>query len=150
MKCPPAQFTKKPGWVPLYTLDSLMTYLPTALSTFSGSNAPSLLAVVPPEYPGGTDREFLLMSFHQHGCLVKQSLTMEGRQRQLAFCPYCGIINENSDTALSHVRKHLDLLYVCGGCHTKSFTHGQALPRHMRSQCLSAMAILDKPKSSRR
>ena len=150
MECPPAQFTTKPGWVPLYTLDSLTKYLPTALSTFSGSGAPSLLAVVPPQYPGSTDREFLLTNFHRHGCLVRQSLTIKGRQRQLAFCPYCGILNENADTALSHVHKYLDLLFVCGGCHTKSFVHGQALQRHMRYQCLSAMAILEKPKSSRR
>ena len=149
-ECPPAQFTSKPGWVPLYIPDSLKKYLPTALFTFPGSDAPSLSAVVPPEYPGSTDREFLLMSFHLHGCLARQSLTIEGKQRQLAFCPYCGIINENADTALSHVHKHLDLLFVCGGCHTKSFSHGQALQRHMRYQCLSAMAILDKPKSSRR
>ena len=150
MECPPAQFTSKPSWVPLYTLDNLTKYLPTALSVFSGPGVPSLSAVVPPEYPGSTDREFLLMNFHQHGCLVRQSLTIAGRWRQLAFCSYCGIINENANTALSHVCKHLDLLFVCRGCHTKSFTHGQALQRHMRYQRLSTMAILDKPKSSRR
>ena len=67
-----------------------------------------------------------------------------------AFCPYCGIINENADTAFSHVRKHLDLLFVCGACHAKRYVNGQALQRHMTYQCISAMAILDKPKSSRR
>ena len=64
MECPPDQFTTKPGWVPLYTPDSLTKYLPTALPTFSGSGVPSLLAVVPPKFPGGTDREFLLTNFH--------------------------------------------------------------------------------------
>ena len=148
MECPPDQFTSKPGWVPLYTLDSLTKYLPAALSTFSGSGAPRLSVVVPPQHPGGTDREFLLTNFHRHGCLVRQSLTVGGRRRQLAFCPYCWIINENADTAFSHVRKHLDLLFVCGGCHAKSYVNGQALQRHMTYQCISAMAILDKPKSS--
>ena len=146
MECPPNQFTLKPGWVPLYTPDSLTKYLPAALSAFSGSGAPSLLVVVPPQHHSGTDREFLLMNFHRHGCLVRQSLTVGGRRRQLAFCPYCGIINENADTAFSHVCKHLDLLFVCGGCHVKSYVNRQALQR----QCISAMAILDKPKSSRR
>ena len=127
-----------------------MKHLPAALSTFSGSDAPSLTAVVPTNHPGSSDKEFLLTSSHQHGCLARQSLTIKGKQRQLAFCPYCGMINENTDTALSHVCKHLDLLFVCGGCHTKSFSHGQALQRHMRYQCLSAMAILNKPKSTRR
>ena len=85
MECPPDQFTLKPSWVPLYTPDSLTKYLPAALSTFSGSGAPSLSAVVPPQHPGGTDREFLLMNFHRHGCLVRQSLTVGGRRRQLAL-----------------------------------------------------------------
>ena len=131
MECPLDQFTMKPGWVPLYTPDSLTKYLPAALSAFSGSSATSLSAVVPPQHPGGTDREFLLMNFHRHGCLVRQSLTVGGRRRQPAFCPYCGIINENADTAFSHVRKHLYLLFVCGGCHTKSYVNGQALQRQV-------------------
>ena len=131
MECPPDQFTSKPGWVPLYTPKSLTKHLPTALSAFSGSDAPSLMAVVPPNHPGSSDREFLLTNFHRHWCLTRQSLTIEGRRRQLAFCPYCGTINKNADTSLSHVHKHLNLLFVCGGCHTKSFTHRQTLQRHM-------------------
>ena len=149
-KCPPDKFTSRPGWFPLYTKESFMKHLPTVLSAFSGSGAPSLTAVVPPKYPGSVDKEFLLTSFHQHGSLARQSLSIEGKGRQLAFCPYCGIINKNANTALSHVWKHLNLLFVCRGCHIKSFSHGQALHKHMRYQCLSAMAILDKPRSSRR
>ena len=127
-ECPPDKFTLRPGWVPLYTKESLMKHLPAVLSAFSGAGEPSLMA----------------------GCLVRQSLNIEGKQRQLAFCPYCEVINENSDTALSHVWRHLDLLFMCGGCHTRSFSHGQALHKHMRYQCRSMMAIRDKPRSSRR
>ena len=150
MEGPPDQFTMKPRWVPLYTLDSLTKYLPVPLSAFSGATPPSLSAVVPPQHPGGLDREFLLTNFHRHGCLVRQSLTVGGKRRQLAFCPYCGIINENADTAFSHVCKHLDLLFVCGACHARSYVNGHAVQRHMTYQCISAMAILAKPKSSRR
>ena len=150
MECSPDKFTSRPSWVPLYTKESLMKHLPAALSAFSSAGVPSLMAVVPPDFQVGMDREFLLMSFHQHGCLTRQSLNIEGKQRQLTFCPYCGVINENSDTALSHVQRHLDLLFVCGGCHTRSFPHRQALHKHMRYQCHSVMAIRDKPRSSRR
>ena len=149
-ECPPDKFTSRPSWVPLYTKESLKKHLPVALSTFLGSRAPGLMAVVPPEFPDSTDKEFLLTSLHRHGSLVRQSLNIEGKQRQLAICPYCGVINKNSDTALSHVWRHLDLLFMCGGCHTKSFPHGQALHKHMRYHCLSAMAIRDKPRSTRR
>ena len=111
---------------------------------------PSLTAVVPPDFCIGTDREFLLTNFHQHGCLARQSISISGKCRQMAFCPYCGVINENSETALSHVRRHLNLLFVCGGCYSKSFPHGQALHKCMKSQCHSVMAIRNKTRSSRR
>ena len=150
VECSPDQFTATVDWVPLYTREGLERYLPMALSSFASTGTPWLTAVVPPECCVGTDKEFLLSNFHRHGCLVRQSFTIGGRQRQLAFCPYCGVINENSDTALSHMRKHLDLHFVCGGCYSKSFLNGPALHRHMRTQCPSMTAIRDQSRTSRR
>ena len=146
----PDQFTAPADWVPLHTHEGLQKYLPAALSSFPSQGTPSLTAVVPPEFHVGTDKEFLLSNFHCHQCLVRQSFNLNGRHRQLAFCPYCGVINENSDTALSHVRKHLDLQFICGGCYSKSFLNGLALNKHMRTQCPSVTAIRDRSKPSRR
>ena len=134
VECSPDQFTTMADWVPLYTREGLERYLPAALSSFASTGAPRLTAIVPLECRVGTDKEFLLLNFHQHGCLRRKSFTIGGRCRQLAFCPCCGVINENSYTALSHVRKHLDLHFVCGGCYSKSFFNGPALHRHMRTQ----------------
>ena len=150
VECLPDQFTTLADWIPLYTRESLQKYLPAALSAFPSQGAPSLIAVAPPEFHVGTDKEFLLCNLHHHQCLVRQSFNLKGRHRQLAFCPYCGVINENSDTALSHVRKHLDLQFICGGCYSKSFLNGPALNKHMRTQCPSVSAIRDRSKSSRR
>ena len=147
VECHPNQFTTEPDWVPLYTKDSLERHLPVALSAFVNTGPPSLTAVVPPDFCVGTDKEFLLTNFHWPGWLVRQSISIGGRHRQMAFCPYCGIINENSETTLSHVRKHLILLFVCGGCYSKSFPHGQALHKHMKSQCHPVMAIRDNSRS---
>ena len=149
-ECPPDQFKAETDWVPLYTKDSLEKYLPAALSAFVNIGPPSLTAVVPLDFHMGTDQEFLLTNFHQHGCLGRQSISIDRKCRQIAFCPYCGVINENSETALSHVRRHLNLLFVCGGCYSRSFSHGQALHKHMKSQGHSVMAIRDKTRSSRR
>ena len=149
-ECPPNQFTMEPDWVPLYTKDSLAKHLPMALSTFPNTGLPSLTAVVPPDFCMDTDWEFLLMNFHQPGCLGRQSFTIGGRCRQMAFCPHCGVINKNYETALSHVQKHLDLLFVCGGCYSKSFSNGQTLHKHMKSQCHSVMAIRDSSRFSQR
>ena len=150
VECPPDQFTAPADWVPLYTREGLQKHLPAALSSFSSQGTPNLTAIVPPEFHVGTDKEFLLSNFHHHECLVRQSFSLAGRHRQLAFCPCCGVINENSDMALSHVRKHLDLQFVCGGCYSKSFLNGPALNKHMRTQCPSVTAIRDRSWSSRR
>ena len=150
MECPPDQFTTPADWIPLYTCEGLQKYLPAALSAFPSQGAPSLIAVAPPEFCVGTDKEFLLCNFHHHQCLMRQSFNLEGRCRQLTFCPYCIVINKNSDTALSHMRKHLDLQFVCGGCYSKSFLNGLALNKHMRTQCPSVSAIRDHSRSSRR
>ena len=144
MECPLNQFTTPVDWVPLYTREGLQKYLPAAISSF-----PSQGTIVPPKFHVGTDKEFLLLNFHHHQCLVRQSFSLDGRCRQLTFCPYCRVINENSDMALSHVRKHLDLQFICGGCYSKSFLNGPTLNRHMRTQCPSVTAIRDCPKSSR-
>ena len=138
------QFMAAEEWVPLYTPEGLEKHLPAALSAFVSTEPPSLTAVVPLQILVGMNREFLLTSFHRHESLVRQSINIGGKRRQLAFCPYCGVVNENSETALSHVRKHLDLLFVCGGCYTKSFPHGQALNKHMRTMCHTTSAIREK------
>ena len=142
VECPLDQFTNPADWIPLYTSESLQRYLPAALSAFPTQGVPSLIAVTPPECHVCSDKEFLLCNFHRHECLVRQSFNIEGKHRQLAFCPYCRVINENSDTALSHVRKHLNLQFVCGGCLSRSFLNGLALNRHMRT-CPSITAIRD-------
>ena len=93
MECPPDQFTAIADWIPLYTRKGLQKYLPAALSAFPSQGIPSLIAVAPPEVRVGTDKEFLLCNFHHHGCLIRQLFNLEGRCRQLTFCPYCGVIN---------------------------------------------------------
>ena len=145
VECPLDQVTIPVDWIPLYTCEGLQKYLPAALSAFPSQGIPSLIAVVPPEVRIGTDKEFLLCNFHHHPCLMRQLFNLEGRCRQLTFCPYCGVINENSNTALSHVRKHLNLQFVCGGCFPKSFLNGPTLNKHMKA-CASITAIRDHSK----
>ena len=150
MECPPDQFTALADWILLYTREGLQKYLPAVLSAFPSPGTLSLIAIAPPEFRVGMDKEFLLCNFHHHQCLMRQSFNLKGRHRQLTFCPYCRVINKNSDTALSHMRKHLDLQFVCGGCYSKSFLNGLALNKHMRTQYPSVSAIQDHSRSSRR
>ena len=148
--CPPEEFNATEGWVPLYTPEKLEEHLPAALSAFGSAKPPRLTAVVPPNFPLGMDKEFMLTSFHLRACLRRTSLTISGKRRQVTFCPYCGITNDNAETGLNHVRKHLDVMLVCGGCHTKSVCLGQALQKHMKDNCPAVLAILGKTRGGRR
>ena len=148
--CPPEEFHATEGWVPLYTPEKLEEHLPAALSAFGSAKPPRLTAVVPPNFPLGINKEFMLTSFHLRACLRRASLTVSGKRRQVAFCPYCGITNDNAETGLNHVRKHLDVMLVCGGCHTKSVCLGQALQKHMKDNCPAVLAILGKTRGGRK
>ena len=64
VECPPDQFTAPEDWIPLYTSVGLQHYLPAALSAFPSQGVPSLIAVAPPEFHVGSDKEFLLCNFH--------------------------------------------------------------------------------------
>ena len=64
VECPPDQFTALVDWIPLYTSESLQQYLPAALSAFPNQGVPSLIAVAPPEFHVGSNKEFLLCNFH--------------------------------------------------------------------------------------
>ena len=79
VECSPDQFIAPADWIPLYTHEGLQKYLPAALSAFPNQGVPSLIAVAPPEFRVGTDKEFLLSSFHCHGCLMRQSFNLKGR-----------------------------------------------------------------------
>ena len=148
--CPPEEFHATEGWVPLYTPKKLEEHLPAALSAFGSAKPPHLTAVIPPNVPLGMDKEFMLTSFHRRECLRRTSLTVGGKWRQVAFCPYCGVTNDNAKTGLNHVRKHLDVMLVCGGCHTKSVCLGQALQKHMKDNCPAVLAILGKTRGGRK
>ena len=131
-------------------LKSWEEHLPAALSAFGSAEPPRLTAVVPPNVPLGMDKEFMLTSFHRRECLRRVSLTIGGKRRQVAFCPYCGVTNDNAETGLNHVRKHLDIMLVCGGCHTKSVCLGQALQKHMKDNCPAVVAILGKTRGGKK
>ena len=148
--CPPEEFHATGGWVPLYTPKKLEEHLPAALSAFGSTEPPRLTAVVPPNIPLGMDKEFVLTNFHRRECLRRTSLMIGGKQRQVAFCPYCGVTNDNAETGLNHVRKHLDVMLVCGGCHTKSVCLGQALQKHMKDNCPAVLAILGKTRGGKK
>ena len=132
--CKPKDFSFKDGWLPLYTRAGLTKHLSGLESLLNKDKASTLIAVILPEMDFQYEREYAIHKLHKSESLNRISISYDTNQRkQIAFCPYCGVMNENTATALSHVRKHLGIVFLCRGCYSKIYKKPQFLYNHMLS-----------------
>ena len=132
MDCKPKDFSYTDGWLPLYTRAGLTKHLSGLESLISKDKASPLITVILPEMDFQYEREYVIHKLHNSKSLNWISISYDTNQRkQIAFCPYCGVMNENTVTALSHVRKHLGIAFLCGGCYCKIYKKPQSLYNHM-------------------
>ena len=90
----------------------------------------------------------MIHKLHEEDCLSRVTIYYgENLRKQIAFCPYCGVTNENTATAYSHTRKHLGITFLCGGCYTKLYKAPQHLSQHMKT---CPPCLLNRPEGSRR
>ena len=129
--CKPKDFSYKDGWLPLYTRAGITKHLSGLESLLNKDKTSPLIAVILPEMDFQYEREYVI---HKSESLNRISISYDTNQRkQIAFCPYCGIMNENMAPAHSHVRKHLGIAFLCGGCYGKTYKKPQFLYNHMLS-----------------
>ena len=132
--CKPKDFSYKDGWLPLYTRAGVTKHLSGLESLLNKDKTSPLIAVILPEMDFQYEREYVIHKLHKSESLNWISISYDTNQRkQIAFCPYCGVMNENTATALSHVRKHLGIAFLCGGCYSKIYKKPQFLYNHMLS-----------------
>ena len=141
--CPPKEAILKDKWLPLYTRAGVLKHVSNLKTLLRKEPDCALVAVVLPKVPFDTDWDFPLPLLHLAECLNRVSVNAEGHsRRQVAFCPYCGITNENASTGRSHAKKHLGIAYLCGGCYAKLYKRPQALCLHR--QLCQAVVIAQK------
>ena len=132
--CKPKDFTYKDGWLPLYTRAGITKLLSGLESLLNKDKTSPLIAVILPEMDFQYEREYVIHKLHKSESLNRISISYDTNQRkQIAFCPYCGVMNENTATAHSHARKHLGIAFLCGGCYGKTYKKPQFLYNHMLS-----------------
>ena len=132
--CPPKDFSYPDGSLPLYTRDGVLEHVSNLEHVLNKEKSSPLIAVVLPEVDFDFDKEFIITRVHKTECLNRISISLDTHSRkQIAFCPYCGVMNENTSTTHSHARKHLGLAFLCGGCYSKIYKRPQALFVHMQS-----------------
>ena len=132
--CKPKDFSYKDGWLPLYTRAGIIKHLPGLESLLDKDKVSPLIAVILPEMDFQYESEYVIHKLHKSESLNQISISYDTNQRkQITFCPYCGVMNENTTTALSHVRKHLGIVFLCGACYCKIYKKPQFLYNHMLS-----------------
>ena len=143
--CKAKDFSYKDGWLPLYTRAGLIKHLQGLESLLDKDKASALIAVILPEMDFQYEREYVIHKLHKSESLNQISISYDTNQRkQIAFCPYCGVMNENTATAHSHVRKHLGIAFLCGGCYCKIYKKPQSLYNHMLSCQLTVIQWEEK------
>ena len=129
--CKPKDFSYKDGWLPLYTRAGLTKHLSGLESLLGKEKASPLIAVVLPEMDFQYEWEYMIHMLYKSKSLNRVFISYNTNQRkQITFCPYCWVMNENTTTALSHARKHLGMVFLCGGCYGKIYKKPQSLYHH--------------------
>ena len=143
--CKPKDFSYKDGWLPLYTRAGITKHLSGLESLLNKDKTSPLIAVILPEMDFQYEWEYVIHKLHKSESLNRISILYDTNQRkQITFCPYCGVMNENTATALSHARKHLRIAFLCGGCYGKIYKKPQFLYNHMLSCRLTVIHRKEK------
>ena len=133
-KCKPNAFKYEDEWLPLYTRAGVTKQISGLGPLLNTQGDSPLIAVIPPDMPFQYEREYVIHWLHKAECLARMSVYYDdNQQKQIAFCPYCGVMNKNSATAYSHARKHLGITFLCGGCYGKFYKALQHLFNHMKT-----------------
>ena len=147
-KCKPHDFKFEDEWLPLYTRAGVTRHVSGLSSLLNTQGDSPLIAVIPPDMLFQSEREYVIHQLHEADCLSWVTIYYGKNQlKQIAFCPYCGVMNKNSVTTYSHARKHLGITFLCGGCYGKLYKAPQHLSQHMKSCC---PCLMNRPEGSRR
>ena len=145
-RCKPHDFKFKDEWLPLYTRAGVTKQVSGLSSLLNTQGDSPLIAVIPPDMLFQYEREYVIHQLHKADCLAWVSVYYgKNHRKQIAFCPYCGVMNENSVTTYSHVRKHLGITSLCGGCYGKLYKAPQHLSHHMMS---CRPCLMNRPEGS--
>ena len=147
-QCKPNDFQFEEEWLPLYTRAGITKHVSGVSALIKAHMDSPLIAVIPSNMAFQSENEYVIRQLHGADCLSRITIYYgDGQRKQLAFCPYCGVMYENSATAYSHARKHLGMTFLCRGCYNKIYRAPQHLIQHRRN---CSPCLMSKPESSRR
>ena len=135
--CKPRDWVPRDGWLPLYKRLDVTNYVSRIDSLLRKDKEKyPLIAVVSPNLNFGGEKEYIIKELHFPDSLNRVQIGTGEDKKQVAFCPYCGVMSENKLSSVSHARKHLGIGYLCRGCFLKMYKTPLSLVTHLES-CVS-------------
>ena len=135
----PRELPTLEGRLPLYTRAGILEHVGVRQVLKKEKSCP-LIAIILPEEDFDEERAPIISQLHKLEYLNRTSIYGDmNTRKQITFCPYYGVMNENTSTAHSHARKHLGMGYFCGGCYAKIYKRPQAMHLH-RQTCEPTVA----------
>ena len=150
----PDRMKHKDGVAPLYKFKDLLKLGPSIAGAWTAKNArPALVAVVPPTTTTPLETAIGVEGLHTVAALCKVTIPkLPGdpgkKAKQYSFCGYCGVQIENFETDVNHIRHHLRLELLCGGCYGKAFITNVQMTSHFK-KCEAVLNILDQLRDSK-
>ena len=123
-EAPIKEFEPIKGWPQIYTWENFAKHANDIATggLWSRRAKPSLVVIVPADSPKLTSSYFLTL-LHKEKSITRKSVYYrkvepDGKKFrvQYSFCAYCGVLSMNKRSGYSHLRKHLGVEFVCGGC----------------------------------
>ena len=143
----PDRMKHKDGTAPLYKFKDLMKLVPSAAGAWTAKSAKlALVAVIPPTTMTPLETAIGVEGLHNVAALRKATIPKlsgdpEKKAKQFSFCGYCGVRIENFETDVNHIRHHLCLELLCGGCYGKAFITNVQMSSHFK-KCEAILNIL--------
>ena len=130
----PNAFKPPEGWPKIYSWETFRAKASEVASKLwrNRRTPPSIVVVIPPEESEFRKSYFLnrlhkISSINRISVYYEDAKTRKQRRKQYCFCGYCGVVSMNEDSGFSHMRKHLGLEFVCGGC----LNYKDPIPKNM-------------------
>ena len=143
----PDRMKHKDGTTPLYKFKDLMKLVPSAAGAWTAKSAkPALVAVIPPTTTTPLETAIGMEGLHNVATLRKVTIPKlsgdpEKKAKQFSFCGYCGVWIKNFETDVNHIRHHLRLELLCGGCYGKAFITNIQMSSHLK-KCKAVLNVL--------
>ena len=121
----------------IYTWDNIKAVHPEIMNAYKGSKpeADPRLVIVIPATATNVRSTFGLDELFTISCLKRQTIKAGKHPKQLAFCVFCGVHGGNFESSMSHVKGHVGLHFVCGGCFEVHYKKPDEINEHLLNFC---------------